>query len=87
VPNADRTVWKDKRDYVKKKIALLFGLVYRRNHSPGAPLSFRRREEMRDQLPKGINEITVAVRLTYRPRPGNIYSLHTFSRKVKIDTR
>jgi hypothetical protein len=48
---------------------------------------FRPKEETFEiPVPKGINEITVAVRLTYQPRPGNVYSLHTLSRKVRIDT-
>ncbi len=35
---------------------------------------FRPKEETFEiPVPKGINEITVAVRLTYQPRPGNIY--------------
>jgi hypothetical protein len=28
----------------------------------------------------------VAVRLTYQPRPGNIYHLQTISRKVRMET-
>jgi hypothetical protein len=49
---------------------------------------FRPKEETFEiPIPKGINEITVAVRLTYQPRPGNIYPLETISRKVQMDTR
>ena len=45
---------------------------------------FRLKEETFEiPVPRGINEITVAVRLTYQPRPGNSYSLHTLSRKVR----
>lgn len=48
---------------------------------------FRPKEETFEiPVPKGINEITVAVRLTYQPRPGNIYSLQTISRQVRMDT-
>jgi len=48
---------------------------------------FRPKEETFEiPVPKGINEITVAVRLTYQPRPGNIYPLHNISRKVRMDT-
>jgi hypothetical protein len=35
-------------------------------------------------VPPGIKEVTVAVRLTYQPRPGNIYLLHSIDRKVSI---
>ncbi len=48
---------------------------------------FRPKEETFEiPVPKGIHEITVAVQLTYQPRPGNIYSLQTISRQVRIDT-
>ena len=34
--------------------------------------------------PPGIKEVTVAVRLSYQPRPGNIYPVHSLDRKVAI---
>ncbi|RPH90496.1 MAG: hypothetical protein EHM75_00510 [Desulfobacteraceae bacterium] len=48
---------------------------------------FRPKEETFEiPVPKGINEINVAVRLTYQPRPGNIYPLHSLSRQIRIET-
>ena len=48
---------------------------------------FRPKEETFEiPVPKGINEITVAVTLTYQPRPGNIYPLHSLSRQIRIET-
>jgi hypothetical protein len=46
---------------------------------------FRPKEETFEiPIPKGIQEITLAIRLTYQPRPGNIYPLHSIDRKVSI---
>jgi hypothetical protein len=48
---------------------------------------FRPKEETFEiPIPKGIKEITVAVLLTYQPRPGNIYPLHCLSRRIRIET-
>jgi hypothetical protein len=46
---------------------------------------FRPKEETFEiPVPQGIKEVTVAVRLTYQPRPGNIYSVNSINRKVSI---
>jgi hypothetical protein len=46
---------------------------------------FRPKEETFEiPVHPGIKEVTVAVRLTYQPRPGNIYPLHSIDRKVAI---
>jgi hypothetical protein len=46
---------------------------------------FRPKEETFEiPVPPGIKEVMVAVRLTYQPRPGNIYPLHSIDRKVAI---
>ena len=46
---------------------------------------FRPKEETYEiPVPPGIKEVTVTVRVTYQPRPGNIYPLQTISRKVRI---
>jgi hypothetical protein len=48
---------------------------------------FRPKEETFEiPVPKGINEVTVAVRLTYQPRPGDVYPLQTISRQVLMDS-
>jgi hypothetical protein len=47
---------------------------------------FRPKEETFEiPVPKGINEITAAVRLTYQPRPGNIYPVHSLSRQIQVN--
>ena len=46
---------------------------------------FRPKEETIEiPVPPGIKEVTVAVRLSYQPRPGNIYPVHSLDRKVAI---
>ena len=47
---------------------------------------FRLKEETFEiPIPKGIGEITVEVKLTYQPRPGNVYPLYSLSRQIRID--
>jgi hypothetical protein len=46
---------------------------------------FRPKEETFEiPIPPGTKEVNVAVRLTYQPRPGNVYSVHSIDRKVAI---
>ena len=48
---------------------------------------FRPKEENFEiPVPAGVKEITVAVRLSYQPRPGNIYPLHSLSRQIRMET-
>ncbi|MBI5582430.1 MAG: hypothetical protein HY892_01270 [Deltaproteobacteria bacterium] len=48
---------------------------------------FRPKEETFEiPVPKGIKEIALTVRLTYQPRPGNIFPLHSLVRQIRIET-
>jgi len=58
------------------------GLIRDTSIQPFAP----KEETFEISIPKGIKEILVTVHLSYQPRPGNIYPIHSISRRVRMDT-
>ena len=45
----------------------------------------QKEETMEIPLPKGVTKAVIEVQLTYQPRPGNIYPIHTVVRNVSLE--
>jgi len=54
------------------------GLIRDTSIQPFAP----KEETFEIPVPQGVKEIQVTVHLSYQPRPGNIYPIHSITRKV-----
>lgn len=57
------------------------GLIRDTSIQPFAP----KEETMEVPFPKGVTKAVIEVRLTYQPRPGNIYPIHTVVKNVSLE--
>jgi len=57
------------------------GLIRDTSIQPFAP----KEETMEIPLPPGVTKAVIEVRLTYQPRPGNIYPIHKVVRNVSLE--
>jgi hypothetical protein len=57
------------------------GLIRDTSVQPFAP----KEETIEIPLPAGLRTAQIAVNLSYRPRPGNIYPIHNVVRNVSLD--
>jgi hypothetical protein len=57
------------------------GLVRDTSIQPFAP----KEETIEIPLPKGVTEAVIEVRLSYQPRPGNVYPIHKVVKNVSLD--
>lgn len=56
------------------------GLVRDTSIQPFAP----RKEHLEIDLPAGVDQALVEVRLSYQPRPGDVYPIHQVKRSVSL---
>ena len=54
------------------------GLIRDTSIQPFSP----KEENFEIPVPKGTEEVLVDINLSYQPRPGNIYPIHSFQKKV-----
>jgi hypothetical protein len=57
------------------------GFIRDTSIQPFAP----KEELMEVPLPPGARDAVIEVNLSYQPRPGNVYPIHAFIRKVALD--
>lgn len=57
------------------------GLIRDTSIQPFAP----KEETFEIPVPKGMEEILVDISLSYQPRPGNIYPIHSIKKKVILN--
>jgi len=57
------------------------GIIRDTSIQPFAP----KEETIEMPLPRGLRDAVVEVNLSYQPRPGNIYPIHTVTRKVSLE--
>lgn len=57
------------------------GFIRDTSIQPFAP----KKETIEVPLPIGLRDAVVEVNLSYRPRPGNVYTIHRVVKKVSLD--
>jgi len=59
------------------------GFIRDTSIQPFAP----KEETFEAPLPAGMNEAVITVSLSYQPRPGDVYPIHSFGKTVSLDHR